>query len=71
VAPPLVGVAVKVVVAPEQMDVALAAILTEGAVTAVVLIVMPLDVAVGVVIQLASEVSSQVITSPFAKLDDE
>jgi len=70
VVPPLVGVAVKVVVAPAQMESG-PEIVTEGAMLAVMLMVMPLDVAVGVVMQLASEVSTQVITSPLVKTDDE
>ena len=42
----------------------------EGATTAVVVIVIPLEVAVGPVMQLALEVSTQLTTSPLAKLED-
>jgi len=43
----LVGVAVKITLVPEQIDVALAAILTEGVTVGLTVMVIELDVAVG------------------------
>lgn len=65
------GVTVKVTVVPAQMEVELAAIVTEGVtVLVVILIVIVLEVAVVTLAQLTSEVSIQVMTSPLAKLDE-
>jgi hypothetical protein len=60
VAPPLVGVAVKVTLVPAQMVVAEAAMLTEGVAFAVTVIVMALEVAGLPVAQPSLEVSTQV-----------
>lgn len=66
------GVTVKVTVVPAQIDVELAAIVTEGVtVLVVILIVIVLEVAVVTLAQLTSEVSTQVMASPLAKLVDE
>ena len=43
----MVGVAVKITLVPEQIVVAVAAILTDGATVALTVIVIALDVAVG------------------------
>jgi hypothetical protein len=65
----LVGVAVKVTLFPEQMDVDDALIETEG-VTELVVIVITLLVAVAVVIQLALEVMMQLTLSPLVSVPD-
>jgi hypothetical protein len=65
VVPPFVGVAVNVTLLPEQIDVELAEIETAG-VTELAVIVMALDVAVAVVIQLAFDVMITVTRSPLA-----
>ncbi len=62
--PPFVGVAVKVTLAPLQIEVAVAAMDTEG-VTELALIVISLLVAVGVVVQLALLVITTVTISLF------
>jgi hypothetical protein len=56
---------VNVTLLPEQMEVELAVIETDG-VTELVVIVIALDVAVDVVVQLAFEVMITVTWSPFA-----
>ena len=67
-APPLVGVAVKVTLVPAQIAPAgLAAMLTDGATAAVTVIVISLDVAVVGLAQASDEVITQVILLPFAK----
>ena len=63
----MVGVAVKVTVLPEQIDVDEALIETEG-VTELVVIVTTLLVAVAVVVQLALEVMITLTWSAFARL---
>ena len=65
VVPPLVGVAVKVTVEPEQNGLLLAAIATAGTTEEVTVIVIAFDVAVGVVAQAELEVTTHVITSLF------
>lgn len=63
--------AVKVTAVPAQIELELAAMVTEGVIVLVViLIVMVLDVAVAAVKQFASEVSTQATASPLAKLDE-
>jgi hypothetical protein len=69
--PPLAGVAVNVTEAPAQPVVVAVAMLTEGAATAVTVIVTPFDVAVVGVAHAAFEVSTQVITSLLANVVDE
>ena len=64
--PPFVGVAVKVTLPPEQIEVELAVIETEG-VTELVVIVITFEVAVGVVVQLAFEVMITVTWSLLAR----
>jgi len=63
----LVGVAVKVTLFPEQIDVVEALIETEG-VTELVVMVTTLLMAVAVVVQLAFEVMVTLTWSPFARL---
>ena len=65
--PPFVGVAVKVTLPPEQIDVELAAIATEGVTELVVMAIM-LEVAVAVDVQLAFDVMITVTWSPFASV---
>ncbi len=62
----MVGVAVNVTDVPEQMEVELAAIDTEG-VTELVVIMMVLEVAVEVVVQLALDVMITVTWSPLTR----
>jgi len=63
----LVGVAVKVTLFPEQIDVVEALIETEG-VTELVVMVTTLLMAVAVVVQLAFELMVTLTWSPFARL---
>jgi hypothetical protein len=65
VVPPFVGVAVNVTLLPVQMEVELAAMETAGA-TELVVMVMALEVAVEVVVQLAFDVMITVTWSPLA-----
>ena len=65
--PPFVGVAVNVTLLPEQIEVELAVIETEG-VTELVVIVMVLDVAIDVVVQLAFDVMITVTWSPLTSV---
>ncbi len=65
----MIGVAVKVTLLPEQIDVDDALIDTEG-VTELVVIVTTLLVAVAVVVQLALEVMMQLTWSPLASVLD-
>ena len=58
--------AVKVTLVPEQIVVALAAILTDGATVPLTVIVIALDVAAGCVIQVSEDVITTVITSLLA-----
>ena len=67
--PPLVGVAVNVILLPAQIEVEEALIETEG-VTELVVIVMTLLVAVEVVVQLALDVMITVTWSLFASEPD-
>ena len=67
--PPLTGVAVKVTEPPEQIEVELAAIVTDG-VTDVAAIGMALLLAVAGVAQGSLEVMITVITSPSARVVD-
>ena len=60
------GVAVKMTFVPEQIVVALAAILTDGATVPLTVIVIALDVAVGDVTQVKEDVMTTVITSLLA-----
>ena len=64
--PPFVGVAVNVTLLPEQIEVELAVMETKG-VTEPVVIVMILDIAIDVVIQLAFDVIITVTWSPLAR----
>ena len=64
----MVGVAVKITFVPEQTDVALAEMLTEGMTVGLTVIVIELDVAVGCVTQDSEEVITTVITSLFERL---
>ena len=67
--PPLVGVAVNVTLAPEQIVLpVLAAILTVGATADVTVIVISLEVAVVGLAHASDEVSTQVILLPFANV---
>ena len=66
--PPLVGVAVNVTLVPEQIVVAVAAILTDGVTVELTVIVIAFDVAVDCVKQVNEEVMTTVITSLFAKV---
>jgi hypothetical protein len=63
----LVGVAVKVTLPPAHMVVALAEMVTAGTTREVTVIVTGFDVAVAGKAQVAVEVITQVIRSPFAK----
>jgi hypothetical protein len=67
VVPPFVGAAVNVTLLPEQIEVELAVIETDG-VTELVVIVMALEVAVDVVVQLALEVMIMVTWSPLTSV---
>jgi len=69
VLPPLIDVAAKVTMFPEQIEVVDALIETDG-VTELVVIVITLLVAVGVVVQLAFEVKITLTWSPFVRLLD-
>ena len=62
----MTGVAVKVTFVPEQIVVAVAAILTDGATVPLTVIVIALDVAVGCVTQVSEEVITTVTTSLLA-----
>lgn len=68
--PPLVGVAVNINALPVHVGVAPVemVILTAGVTTGFTVIVIPLDVAVGAVVQVALVVITQVITSEVAKV---
>ena len=67
-APPLVGVAVKVILVPAQIaPEGLAAIVTDGTTAAVTVIVISLDVAVVGLAQTSADVITQVILLPFTK----
>ena len=65
--PPFVGVAVKVTLVPEQIVVALAEILTDGATFDVTVIVMAFDVAVACVTHVSEVVMTTVTTSLFTR----
>ena len=68
-APPLVGVAVKVTLVPAQIVLpGLAVIVTDGATVDVTVMVVPVEVAVGELAQARDDVITTVTTSPFAKL---
>ena len=62
----MTGVAVKVTFVPEQIVVAVAAILTDGATVPLTVIVIALDVAVDCVTQASEEVITTVTTSLLA-----
>ena len=62
----MTGVAVKVTFVPEQIVVAVAAILTDGATVPLTVIVIALDVAVDCVTQESEEVITTVTTSLLA-----
>ena len=66
--PPFVGVAVNVTFVPEQIVVAVAAMLTDGVTGAVTDIVIELDVTVGCVTQGSVELITTVTTSLFARV---
>ena len=68
VLPPLVGVAVNVTEVPAQIFVALGLTATEGVTEVETLIVMPFEVTVVIELQVALEVTSQVITSLLARV---
>ena len=68
VAPPLTGVAVNVTFVPEQIVVAVAAMLTDELSVAFTVIVMALDVAVACVTQVNEEAITTVITSLFSNV---
>ena len=63
--PPLTGVAVKITFVPEQIVVAVAAILTDGVTGGFTVITTLLDVAVACVTQLSDEAMTTDIASPF------
>lgn len=65
-APPFVGVAVKITLVPEQIVVALAAILTDGVTVVVTVIVIALDVALTGTAQTDEEVITTVTISVLA-----
>jgi hypothetical protein len=65
--PPLVGVAVKIILVPEQIVVAVAPILTDGVTGEVIAMVIAFDVAVGWVTQVSEDVMTTVTTSLFAR----
>ena len=62
----MVGVAVKITLVPEQIVVAVAAMLTDGVTVVVTVMLIALDVAVGCVTQVKEDVITTVITSLFA-----
>jgi hypothetical protein len=64
----LVGVAVKFTVVPAQIVVEAVLILTEGATTALMVMVMLFEIALSGVAQAALEVKRQVITSLLASV---
>ena len=64
----MVAVAVKVAVPPAQIEVLVEVILTLGLTVGVTVTVMPVEVAVSGLAQLAFEVNTQVTTSLFAKV---
>lgn len=64
----MVGVAVKVTLAPAQIVVAVALILVLGVTTGETVMVMLFELAVVCVTQLALLVSTQLTTAPFARL---
>lgn len=66
----MVGVAVKVTDVPEQIVVAVAAILTEAVTDGLTVIVIALDVAVAGVTQAPVGVMTHVTTLPLAKVLD-
>jgi hypothetical protein len=68
VAPPLVGLAVKVILPPVHTDGVAGLIETVGATVPLTVMVSELEVAVVVVAQVAFEVSTQVTTSPFTRV---
>ena len=68
-APPLVGVAVKVTEPPEQIEVELAAMVTEGT-TEVAAMGMALLVAVAGLAQASLEVMMTVTMSPSARVEE-
>ena len=63
--PPLVGEAVNVTAEPVHAGLLLVETKTEGVVTLLTCIVIPDELAVAVVAQLALEVITQVTTAPF------
>ena len=63
----MVGVAVNVTLVPEQIVVALAAMLTDGVTVVVTDIVIALDVALAGVAQASDDVMTTVTTSLFAR----
>ena len=65
----MVGVAVKITFVPEQIEVALAATLTEGVTEGLTVIVMELDVAVGCVTHVSEEDITTATTSLFASVE--
>jgi hypothetical protein len=67
VAPPFAGVAVKITFDPEQIEVALAPILTDGITVGLTVIVIVFDVAAGVVTQESEDVITTETWSPFAR----
>jgi hypothetical protein len=64
----LVGVAVKVTLAPKQIEVWLAATETDGVTLALTVIVIGALLAVGVVLHVALDVITTVTTSPFVRV---
>lgn len=67
--PPLVGVAVKVTLVPEQMFVAEAETATAGVIVVPTVIVTGAEVAVAGDAHDSEEVITQVITSPFERVE--
>ena len=65
--PPLVGVAVKITLVPEQIVVAVAPILTAGVTVAVTVMVIALDVALAGLAQAIEDVMTTVTTSLFIR----
>jgi len=66
--PPLVGVAVNVTDVPGQIELALAEMLTAGVTSGTTLNLIVFDVAVGVLLQIALLVNTQLIISPVLRL---
>ena len=65
--PPFVGVAVNVILVPAQIALpGLAPMLTNGTTVDPTVIVIPVEVAVAGLAQASEEVTTTVITSPFA-----